>query len=113
MEVFLVTLMFSLNSVPIFALLLSLCIGLFGQIKNIPQQTVIQTSVSKEELSTVYTSLGAIGTGTFGVGSLIMGMVADLLGIRMVFVISGLLLAIVCIVVYNNKQLLVSNVIEQ
>ncbi|WP_242694598.1 MFS transporter [Pseudogracilibacillus auburnensis] len=110
---FLVTLMFSLNSVPIFALLLSLCIGLFGQIKNIPQQTVIQTSVSKEELSTVYTSLGAIGTGTFGVGSLIMGMVADLLGIRMVFVISGLLLAIVCIVVYNNKQLLVSNVIEQ
>lgn len=110
---FLVTLLFSLNSIPIIALLLSLCVGLFGQIKNIPQQTVIQTSVSKEQLSTVYTSLGAIGTGVFGVGSLVMGLLADLLGVRIVFVISGLLLAIVSTITYKNKRLFVRNVMEQ
>ncbi|GAB0166822.1 MFS transporter [Lysinibacillus sp. CTST325] len=110
---FIVTILFSLNSIPILALLLSLCIGLFGQIKNIPQQTVIQTSVSKEKLSTVYTSLGAIGTGIFGIGSLLMGILSDLWGIRIVFVISGLLLAIVCTIVHKNKQLFVRNVMEQ
>lgn len=109
----LVTILFSLNSIPIFALFLSLCVGMFGQIKNIPQQTVIQTSVSKEQLSTVYTSLGAIGTGIFGVGSLVMGLLADLLGVRIVFIISGLLLALVSTMVYKNRQLFVRNVMEQ
>lgn len=110
---FLFTILFSLNSIPLISLLLSLCVGLFGQIKKIPQQTVIQTSVSKEQLSTVYTSLGAIGTGISGVGSLVMGVLADFLGIRIVFVISGLLLAIVSIIAHKNKQLFVRNVMER
>ncbi len=110
---FLFTILFSINSIPMISLLLSLLVGLFGQIKQIPQQTVIQTSVSKEQLSTVYTSLGAIGTGIFGVGSLVMGVLADLLGIRIVFVISGLLLAIVSTIAYKNKPLFVRNVLEQ
>lgn len=109
---FLFTILFSLNSMPMNSLLLSLCVGLFGQIKKIPQQTVIQTSVSKKQLSTVYTSLGAIGTGIFGVGSLVMGVLADLLGIRIVFVISGLLLAVVSTIAHKNKQLFVRNVME-
>ena len=110
---FLVTLLFSLNSIPIIALLLSICVGMFGQIKNIPQQSVIQSSVSKEQLATVYTSLSAIGTGIFGVGSLVMGLLVDLLGVRIVFVISGLLLAIVSIIVHTNKQLFTRNIIEK
>jgi MFS transporter, DHA3 family, macrolide efflux protein len=108
----LVTLLFSINSIPIAALLLSLCAGIFGQIKGIPQQTVIQTSVTKEQLSTVYTSLGAIGTGIFGIGSLVMGLLADLLGIRIVFMISGILLAVVSLIVYKSKHLFVRNIIE-
>ncbi|WNF25105.1 MFS transporter [Mesobacillus jeotgali] len=108
----LVTLLFSLNSIPIAALLLSLFVGIFGQIKGIPQQTVIQTSVTKEQLSTVYTSLGAIGTGIFGVGSLVMGLLADLLEIRIVFIISGILLAVVSLIVYKSKHLFVRNIIE-
>ncbi|WP_042347952.1 MFS transporter [Bacillus massiliigorillae] len=108
----LVSILFSLNSIPIVALFLSLCIGFFGQIKNIPQQTIIQTSVTKEHLATVYISLGTIGTGIFGVGSLVMGLLADLLGIRIVFAISGLMLAIVSTIIYKNKQLFVRNVTE-
>ncbi|MFT9820008.1 hypothetical protein [Lysinibacillus sp. NPDC056185] len=69
--------------------------------------------MQKEQLSTVYTSLGAIGTGIFGVGSLVMGLLADLLGIRIVFVISGLLLAIVSTIAHKNKQLFVRNIMEQ
>lgn len=109
---FLVTILFSFNSIPVFALFLSLGIGVFGQIKSIPQQTVIQTSVPKERLSMVYTSLGAISTGIFGVISLVMGILADLFGIRIVFVISGLLLALVSTVVYRNRLLFVRNVMD-
>jgi MFS transporter, DHA3 family, macrolide efflux protein len=105
-----VTLLFSLNSLPVVSLLLSFCVGLFGQLKNIPQQSIIQTSVPKEQLAAVYTSLGAIGTGMFGIGSLVMGLVADLLGIRVVFVISGILLASVSAVVFGSKHLFVKTI---
>ncbi|WP_026692048.1 MFS transporter [Peribacillus kribbensis] len=110
---FLVTILFSMNSIPIIALLLSLCTGIFGQLKNIPQQSIIQTSISKNQLSTVYTSLGAIESGIFGVGSLVMGLLADSLGIRVVFIISGILLAIVSTIIHKNKRLFGRNLMEK
>lgn len=106
---FLLTIVFSLNSIPIFSLVLSFCVGIFTQIKSIPQQTIIQTSIPKEQLSKVYTSLGAIGTGIFGVGSLLMGILTDLLGVRVVFALSGILLAFVSMIIYQNKSLFNSN----
>ena len=108
-----VTLLFSINTIPIISLILSLCVGIFGQMKNIPQQAVVQTSVTKEKLSTVYTSLGAIGTGIFGICSLVIGLLADLLGVRIVFIISGILLAIVSTIVHKNKQLFIKHTSEQ
>lgn len=109
---FLITILFSVTSNPIIALMLSLGIGLFEQIRAIPMQTVVQTSIPIEELSTVYTSLGAIATGVFGVASLVMGVLADLLGVRSVFLISGFLLAIVTLIVRRNKHLFVQNIME-
>ncbi|MFJ7737652.1 MFS transporter [Lysinibacillus sp. NPDC097287] len=106
---FFVTLMFGLNSFPMIALLLSFLVGLFWQLKNIPQQTVIQTSVSTEKLSTVYTSLSAIGTAVFGIGSLIVGMIADFFGVRTVFVVSSVLLAMVSFIIYKNKKIFANN----
>lgn len=101
------TILFSVNSMPNIALFLTFCVGLFGQIKSIPQHTVIQTSVSRKELSAVYTALSAILTGGFGIVSLVMGIIADVFGIRIVFMISGLLLAIVSILIGKNRQLFV------
>lgn len=99
------TFLFSINSFPIMALILSALIGLLGQLKNIPQQVIIQTSIPKEQLATVYTSFGTIATGTFGVASLVMGLLSDFLGVRSVFVLSGVLLAIVFVIVFNGKRL--------
>lgn len=107
-----VTIIFSVNSFPIMALFLSLCVGFFGQIKSIPQQTVIQTSVAKEKLATVYTSLSAIATGIFGVSSLAMGVIADVIGIRVVFLISGFLLILVSLIVRKNKELFIRNTLN-
>ncbi|MEI4771670.1 MFS transporter [Psychrobacillus sp. FJAT-51614] len=99
------TVVFGLTSFPIIAMILSTLIGLFGQLKNIPQQTLVQTSVPKEQLATVYTSLGTIGTGTFGIASLIMGILSDYFGVRSIFILSGILLAIVSIMALRNQNL--------
>src|SRR5690625_4133622 len=110
---FIVTILFGVTSVPIIALLLSFGVGVSEQIRAIPLQTIIQTSIPKKRLSTVYTSLGAVSTGVFGVASLVMGISADLLGVRSVFLVSGVMLAIVTVIVYKNKHLFVRNIVEQ
>ncbi|WP_369751069.1 hypothetical protein [Paenisporosarcina sp. TG20] len=102
----LVTILFGLNSIPMIALILSFFVGVFGQLKNIPQQTVVQISVAKDQLPTVFTSLSAIGTGTFGLASLLMGILADAFGIRSVFILSGILLALVSLIAYKGRFLL-------
>lgn len=99
------TVVFGLTSFPVIAMVLSALIGLFGQLKNIPQQTLIQTSVPKDQLVTVYTTLGTIGTGTFGIASLTTGIVSDYFGVRSVFILSGILLAIVSIMALKKQDL--------
>ncbi|WP_391121459.1 MFS transporter [Psychrobacillus sp. L3] len=101
------TILFGTTSHPVIALILSFGIGLFGQLKNIPQGTIIQRSIPVEKLVTVYTSMGTVVTGIFGVSSLVIGLLADFLGVRAVFIFSGLLLAIVSIIAYRNKKLFV------
>ncbi|WP_271852618.1 MFS transporter [Planococcus maritimus] len=102
----LVTILFGLTSLPMLALFFSFLVGISGQLKNIPQQTVVQTSVPKAQLPTVFTTLGAIYTGTFGIASLFMGILADAFGIRGVFILSGILLSIVSLVAYKGRVLL-------
>lgn len=101
------TVLFGTTSHPVIALILSFGIGLFSQLKNIPQRTVIQRSVPPEKLVTVYTSIGTVATGVFGISSLVIGLLADFLGVRSIFIFSGLLLVIVSIIAYRNKRLFV------
>lgn len=109
---FVLTILFGVNSAPFIALLLSFGIGVSEQTRAIPLQTIIQTSVPKEKLTTVYTSLGAVSTGVFGVASVVMGMLADLVGVRSVFLLSGVILATITLIVYKNKHLFVRNILE-
>lgn len=108
---FMVTILFGFTSIPMIAFTLSLGIGISEQLRAIPLQTIIQSSTPKKELPTVYTSLGAVSTGVFGVASLVMGILADLVGVRSVFLISGVILAIVTLIVYKNKHLFVRHVV--
>lgn len=100
------TFLFGLSGFPVLALLLSFLVGVAGQIKNIPQQTLIQSSTAESDLPTVFTTLGAIATGTFGIASLLMGIIADVFGIRSVFMLSGFLLLVVGLIAYKGRVLL-------
>ncbi|MFP5112969.1 MFS transporter [Bacillaceae bacterium C204] len=107
------TILFSIISFPMIALILSALIGLFGQLKNIPQQTITQTSIPKDQLATVYTSFGTISTGAFGIASLIMGLLSDYLGVRSVFFLSGVILAVVFVIVYKDRRLFMKSSIDR
>lgn len=54
------TILFSVNHSLLISLVLSALIGLFWKLENIPLQTIIQTSLPKDQLAIVYTSIGAI-----------------------------------------------------
>lgn len=104
---------FAGQSSPFFALIISLFVGIFTQLRSIGLETILQQHISANHLPYVYAAVGSIGTIAFGLGSLTVGLVAEWLGIRFVYLIGSILL-IPCIViwfffVHMNKSLKSSN----
>ncbi|HWI47355.1 MAG TPA: MFS transporter [Rummeliibacillus sp.] len=101
------TILFGLTSVPIVALFMSGLMGMFGQLKNIPQATIIQKSVPTEELPTVYASMGTVTLSMYGIMALLVGVLVDWIGVRIVFLGSGLLLFVGMMIILKNKRLFI------
>ncbi|MGM0125386.1 hypothetical protein IGI37_002785 [Enterococcus sp. AZ194] len=100
-----VTIIVSLSWNPIFVLICSVLIGLFSQIKNIPQATSIQQNIPKDQLASIYASTGVLNTAAFSISILLMGIISDVFGVRTAFFISGLLLLIVARITRKKKHL--------
>ncbi|EOL50791.1 MFS transporter [Enterococcus caccae] len=90
---------------PIFILICSVFVGIFSQIKNIPQATAIQQKIPKDKLASIYASMNVLYTGTFALASVSMGLVSEYLGVRTVFVLSGILLFVVAMIAKNKESL--------
>lgn len=99
------TVIVSISWNPILILVCSIFIGLFSQIKNIPQATAVQQKMSKSKLAAIYASTGVLYTGAFSISILLMGVISDLCGVRIVFVLSGALLLLVAIIARKKKNL--------
>ncbi|RYL92242.1 MFS transporter [Sporolactobacillus sp. THM19-2] len=87
----LVTLWFGCNTYPWLALFLSLLVGMANQMKEISFQTLIQTNTKKEKMGKIYAALDAIVSVMFGSGTVLIGFLADQLGVRFVFILSAVL----------------------
>lgn len=82
---------------------LSVLIGLFSQIKNIPQASLIQQKVAADRLVAIYAASGILNSGVFALFTLLMGQVADVFDVRWVFVLSGSLLLLVGLIAGKLK----------
>lgn len=82
---------------------LSILIGLFSQIKNIPQASLIQQKVAADRLVAIYAASGILNSGVFALFTLLMGQVADVFDVRWVFVLSGSLLLLVGLIAGKLK----------
>lgn len=86
------TFLYGINSIPWLALGLCVLMGPAYQIRDIAQQTAMQTSVSTERLPKIYATHGILISSIGGISVLLVGIVADVLGIRFVYILASILI---------------------
>jgi hypothetical protein len=84
-------LLYGFNNIPIIALILVICAGVFYQFRDSTQRTLLQLNVKKTELSTFYGVYGAIYNIIFGLSVFLMGTIADVLYPSYIYIIGSLL----------------------
>lgn len=90
---------------PVFILICSVFVGIFSQIKNIPQATAIQQTIPKDMLAPIYAAMNVLYTGTFALSSVSMGLISESFGVQTVFGVSGTLLFIVAMIAKKKRAL--------
>ncbi|MFE6077178.1 MFS transporter [Paenibacillus sp. NPDC057886] len=87
----LLTIAYGLNSLPWLALVLCVLMGPAYQIRDVAQQTAFQSSVPVESLSKVYAAHGIVLSAAMSISTVIFGLIADQMGVRLVYLIGGVL----------------------
>ncbi|MDN4599970.1 MFS transporter [Paenibacillus sp. F6_3S_P_1C] len=85
----LLTIAYGLNSLPWLALVLCVLMGPAYQIRDVAQQTAFQSSVPVEFLSKVYAAHGIVLSAAMSISTVIFGLIADQMGVRLVYWIGG------------------------
>ncbi|GAK13901.1 macrolide efflux protein [Geomicrobium sp. JCM 19039] len=79
------TLLFSINTVPVVALIVMIGLGWFLQLENVGTQTIYQAKVEEGLFANVYAAEHALSMLAFGVGSLLVGIISELVDIRLLY----------------------------
>jgi MFS family permease len=87
------TLLYGLNSVPILSLVLCVLMGPAYQLRDVSQQTAIQSNVDSEILPKVYASRSIILSTITSISIALFGFIADFFGIRWVYILGSCLIA--------------------
>lgn len=84
------TIVYSLNSLPWLALLLCILMGPAYQIRDVSQQTILQTETPVQDLSKVYSAHYVLSSVSVGLSIFFVGLIADAYGARSVYLLGGL-----------------------
>lgn len=84
------TILFSLNSLPWLALLLCILMGPAYQIRDVSQQTILQTETPVHDLSKVYSAQYVLSSISVSLSIFFVGLIADAFGTRFVYLLGGL-----------------------
>ncbi|WP_445238897.1 MFS transporter [Lacticaseibacillus paracasei] len=103
------TVFVAINKSPYLLLLLSMTVGIFSELKSIPQTTIIQKFLPASTIPEVYSAMNVLYTGTFALSSSLVGLVSQYWGISKVFFISAGLLFGVSFIAYKNRDKLSIN----
>lgn len=105
------TFLFSINSNPWLALILSFAMGLPNQLRSIAERTFIQYQTPEKMLPKVFAAITTIMFVTFGFSVLVMGFIADTIGVRTVYIITSVLFFLTAIssLFIQKKQLTLSD----
>jgi len=98
------TLLYGLNSTPLWALLLCVAMGPAYQIRDVAQQTSFQSSIEHTLLPQVYASRGILISTITASSTALVGFVSDHLGIKMVYILASILIFISAILSFTLNQ---------
>ncbi|KOP69223.1 MFS transporter [Bacillus sp. FJAT-18019] len=90
----LLTLWYGLNSIPVMALILCIAMGPAYQLRDVAQQTAFQSAVDHQMLPKVYASRDILISTITSISMAASGLIADTLGIRMVYIAGSVCIAI-------------------
>lgn len=76
------------------ALVISLCLGVFGQLQLIAQLTVLQMHTDTNQLGHVFSVQSVLVTGAFGIATFIFGSIAEWFGINHAFYLSAVVMVV-------------------
>lgn len=85
------TFVYGLTSLPWLALLLCVAMGPASQVRDVAQQTALQTSAHPGQLPKVYAAHSILQSLTTGISVFLMGFIADVVGIRAVYLLGAIL----------------------
>ncbi|MDQ6596448.1 MFS transporter [Bacillus salipaludis] len=104
--VFLTTALFGINKIPLLALLLIGVNGFFQEITNISIHTLIQSMIQGRLLAKVYAAQTTLIMITFGVSTMMMGLIADSFNIVAVYCIASFFLCLSFLLLLKQKKYL-------
>lgn len=102
--VFLMTLLFGMNSIPVVALLLIGIFGLFEELRMISIHTIIQSLVKEKRLAKVYAVQSSLSMITFGLSTLMMGILGERYGLVLVFFVASMALCLSFITLFTYRK---------
>ncbi|MBM7604517.1 MFS family permease [Metabacillus crassostreae] len=102
----LLTILFGFTSIGSVALILSAAVGMFSQFKLILSTTIYQTVATEHVLAKVFSARDAILTGSFAVGTLLFGIMADFFHVTLLFIISAAFIFVSSIIILLSKRFL-------
>jgi len=88
------------------ALILSLLLGVVGQLQGIAQLTVLQSQTETNQLGNVFSAQEVLVTGAFGLATLIFGWLAESVGIEIAFYVSASLSIGAAFYAYSQRETL-------
>lgn len=89
------------------ALVISLLLGVFGQLQMLSQLTLLQMHTETEQLGHVFSVQSVLITGAFGLATVLFGWVAETYGIASAFYLSAFLMLMAGILTMRQKRIFV------
>ncbi|MCD9021746.1 MFS transporter [Cohnella silvisoli] len=103
------TFSFAWIPIPSAALILNFLMGPAFQLRDIAQRTLCQKWIEPGKLPQVFSAKGTLAFATFGISSLLMAGLTDLLGVQYALTVSATLYATCAIIAVGNKALLLAS----
>ncbi|MGN7470619.1 MFS transporter [Brevibacillus sp. SAFN-007a] len=94
---------YSLIAIPLLSLLFVLLMGPFYQVRDIAQRTYFQKHTQNELQPKVFSAQSSLYYAVFSFSVFLMGAITDLLGVRMVYILAGILYLISSILALSSK----------